>query len=43
MRTGVEKDDAVSGFVEIDLVGQEGRNSRGEFRFALDIANITTS
>ena len=28
------------GFVEIDLIGHEGGNSRGEFCFALDITNI---
>lgn len=31
MRTWAEWDDAVPGFVEIDLVGHEGGNSHGEF------------
>lgn len=35
MRTWAEWDDAVPGFVEIDLVGHEGGNSRGEFCFTL--------
>jgi len=33
MRTWAEWDDARPGFVEIDLVGHEGGNSRGEFCF----------
>ena len=42
MRTWAEWDDAVPGFVEIDLVGHEGGNSRGEFCFTLDITDIAT-
>src|SRR5665811_295114 len=37
MRTWSEWNDAVPGFVEIDLVGHEGGNSSGEFCFTLDI------
>uniref|UniRef100_UPI0040339748 integrase n=1 Tax=Glutamicibacter sp. AOP38-B1-38 TaxID=3457680 RepID=UPI0040339748 len=33
IRTWAEWDDAVPGFVEIDLVGHEGGNSQGEFCF----------
>lgn len=42
MRTWAEWDDAVPGFVEIDLVGHEGGNSKGEFCFTLDITDIAT-
>lgn len=42
MRTWAEWNDAVPGFVEIDLVGHEGGNSRGEFCFTLDITDIAT-
>ena len=42
MRTWAEWDDAVPGFVEIDLVGHEDGNSRGEFCFTLDITDIAT-
>lgn len=42
MRTWVEWDDAVPAFVEIDLVGHEGGNSKGEFCFTLDITDIAT-
>ena len=42
MRTWAEWDDAVPGFVEIDLVGHEGGNSRGEFCFTLTITDICT-
>ncbi|MFQ4149436.1 hypothetical protein AAGW05_12185 [Arthrobacter sp. LAPM80] len=42
MRTWAEWDDAVPGFVEIDLVGHEGGNSRGEFCFTLDVIDIAT-
>lgn len=42
MRTWAEWDDAVPGFVEIDLVGHEGGNSSGEFCFTLDITDIAT-
>ena len=42
MRTWAEWDDARPGFVEIDLVGHEGGNSRGEFCFTLDITDIAT-
>ena len=36
MRTWAEWDDAVPGFVEIDLVGHEGGNSSGRVLFHLD-------
>ncbi|MDR6639448.1 transposase family protein [Paenarthrobacter nitroguajacolicus] len=42
MRTWAQWDDAVPGFVEIDLVGHEGGNIRGEFCFTLDITGIAT-
>jgi hypothetical protein len=42
MRTWAEWDEAVPGFVEIDLVGHEGGNSKGEFCFTLDITDIAT-
>jgi hypothetical protein len=42
MRTWSEWNDAVPGFVEIDLVGHEGGNSSGEFCFNLDITDIAT-
>ncbi|XAS67175.1 transposase family protein [Micrococcaceae bacterium Sec5.7] len=42
MRTWAEWDDAVPGFVEIDLVGHEGGKSQGEFCFTLDITDIAT-
>jgi hypothetical protein len=42
MRTWADWDDAVPGFVEIDLVGHEGGNSSGEFCFTLDITDIAT-
>ncbi|MFY9637042.1 MAG: transposase family protein [Cellulosimicrobium cellulans] len=42
MRTWAEWDDAVPGFVEIDLVGHEGGNSTGEFCFTLTITDIST-
>ncbi|MFF2028839.1 DDE-type integrase/transposase/recombinase [Arthrobacter sp. NPDC058192] len=42
VRTWAEWDDAVPGFVEVDLVGHEGGNSSGEFCFTLDITDIAT-
>ena len=42
IRTWAEWDDARPGLVEIDLVGHEGGNSRGEFCFTLDITDIAT-
>ena len=42
VRTWADWDDARPGFVEIDLVGHEGGNSRGEFCFTLDITDIAT-
>lgn len=42
IRTWAEWDDAVPGFVEIDLVGHEGGNSQGEFCCTLDITDIAT-
>ena len=42
VRTWAEWDDAVPGFVEIDLVGHEGGNNQGEFCFTLDITDIAT-
>ena len=42
IRTWSEWDDAVPGFVEIDLVGHEGGNSYGEFCFTLTMTVIAT-
>jgi hypothetical protein len=42
IRTWAEWNDAVPGFVEIDLVGHEGGNNQGEFCFTLDITDIAT-
>jgi len=42
MRTWADWDDAVPGFVEIDLVGHEGGNSCGEFAFTLTVTDIAT-
>ena len=42
MRAWADWNDALPGFVEIDLVGHEGGNSSGEFCFTLDITDIAT-
>jgi hypothetical protein len=42
IRTWAEWDDAVPGFVEIDLVGHEGGNSFGEFCCTLTVTDIAT-
>ena len=42
IRTWAEWDDAVPGFVEIDLVGHEGGNNFGEFCFTLTVTDIST-
>ena len=42
VRTWAEWDDAVPGFVEIDLVGHEGGNSFGEFCCTLTVTDIAT-
>jgi transposase InsO family protein len=42
IRTWSEWDDAVPGFVEIDLVGHEGGNALGEFCFTLTMTDVTT-
>ncbi|TDW28873.1 DDE-type integrase/transposase/recombinase [Cryobacterium psychrophilum] len=42
IRTWAEWDDAVPGFVEIDLVGNEGGNASGEFCFTLTVTAIAT-
>jgi transposase InsO family protein len=42
IRTWAEWDDAVPGFVEIDLVGHEGGNNQGQFCCTLDITYIAT-
>ena len=41
-RTWAEWDDAVPGFVEIDLVGHEGGNASGQFCFTLTVTDIAT-
>ena len=42
MHTWADWDDNRPGFVEIDLVGHEGGNNRGDFCFILDITDIAT-
>lgn len=42
IRTWAQWDDAVPGFVEIDLVGHEGGNAVGEHAYALTVTNIST-
>ena len=42
MRTWADHDENCPGFVEIDLVGHEGGNSRGEFCFTLTVTDIAT-
>ena len=42
IRTWADWDDAVPGFVEIDLVGHEGGNGSGEFCFTLTVTDIAT-
>ena len=42
IRTWADWDDAVPGFVEIDLVGHEGRNASGEHCFTLTVTDIAT-
>lgn len=42
IRTWAQWDDAVPGFVEIDLVGHEGGNNSGEFCFTLTVTDIAT-
>lgn len=42
VRTWADRDDAVPGFVEIDLVGHEGGNSSGEFCFTLTVTDVAT-
>ena len=42
IRTWADWDDAVSGFVEIDLVGHEGGNAAGEHAYTLTVTDIAT-
>jgi hypothetical protein len=42
VRTWADWDDAVPGFVEIDLVGHEGGNASGEHCFTLTVTDIAT-
>src|SRR5665648_303166 len=42
IRTWADWDDAVPGFVEIDLVGHEGGNASGECCFTLTVTDIAT-
>lgn len=42
IRTWADWNDAVPGFVEIDLVGHEGGNALGEFCFTLTVTDIAT-
>lgn len=42
IRTWAEWDDAVPGFVEIDLVGHEGGNAAGEYCFTLTVTDVST-
>ena len=43
IRTWAQWDDAVPGFVEIDLVGHEGDNAVGEHAYTLTVTDICTS
>src|SRR5699024_3703768 len=42
MRTWAEWDDAVPGFVEIDLVAHDGGNASGQYCFTLTVTDIAT-
>jgi hypothetical protein len=42
VRTWADWDDAVPGFVEIDLVGHEGGNAAGEHAYTLTVTDIAT-
>jgi hypothetical protein len=42
IRTWAQWDDAVPGFVEIDLVGHEGGNAEGEHAYTLTVTDIAT-
>ena len=42
IRTWAEWDDAVPGFVEIDLVGHDGGNAAGEHAWTLTVTDIAT-
>jgi len=42
VRTWADWDDAVPGFVEIDLVGHEGGTASGEYCFTLTVTDIAT-
>ena len=42
VRTWAQWDDAVPGFVEIDLVGHEGGNAAGEHAYTLTVTDIAT-
>ncbi len=42
IRTWAQWDDAVPGFVEIDLVGHEGGNAQGEHAYTLTVTDIAT-
>lgn len=42
IRTLADRDDAVTGFVEINLVGHEGGNRSGELCFALTVTDVAT-
>ena len=40
IRTGVEWDENAAGFVELDLVGHDGGNGRGEYCYTLNVTDI---
>jgi len=42
IRTWAQWDDAVPGFVEVDLVGHEGGNAEGEHAYTLTVTDIAT-
>jgi hypothetical protein len=42
IRTWADWDDAVPGFIEIDLVGHEGGNAAGEHAYTLTVTDIAT-
>jgi hypothetical protein len=42
IRRGSDWDEKKPGFVEVDLVGHEGGNARGDFAFSLDVTDVAT-
>jgi hypothetical protein len=42
IRRGSDWDEKVPGYVEVDLVGHEGGNARGDFAFSLNVTDVAT-